>query len=111
MRFKALPTLRKKLRYIKFRLISERRVGFEMLERAMRGSLLMLVGELGLSRIPFALLKQRYDARRGIGVVRCDSKSVNLMLAALGLIGVIDGERVVFRVLRVSGTVKGLEKI
>jgi ribonuclease P/MRP protein subunit POP5 len=104
------PTLREKNRYITFRVISE--VGEEFtysdLESAIWNIMLDFLGEEGVSKTSVWLLKERWDPKRQIGILRCNHKSVQEIIATLGLINRLGDNRITFKILKVSGTIKSI---
>jgi len=102
------PTLREKERYIKFRIISEEPIVYSDLESGMWQTLLDFYGELGVSQMSVWLVKNLYDSSQQIGVIRCNNKSVPKVIAVLGLITRLGDSRVIFKIEKVSGTIKSL---
>jgi len=104
------PTLREKNRYISFKVISE--VGEEFtysdLESAVWNTILDFLGERGVSRTSVWLLKDRWDQKRQKGILRCNHKSVQEVIASLGLINRLGDNRITFKILKVSGTIKSI---
>jgi len=104
------PTLREKNRYISFQIISE--VGEEFtysdLESAVWNTMLDFLGEDGVSKTSVWLLKERWDQKRQIGILRCNHKSVQEIIASLGLINRLGDNRITFKILKVSGTIKSI---
>ena len=104
------PTLRESFRYIKFQIFSENKIAYSDLEAAIWNTALEFYGETGASKLSLWLVKNLYDEERQIGVIRCNNKSVEQVLAVLGLISRLGDSRIVFKILKVSGTIKGLGK-
>jgi len=104
-----LPVLREKNRYIKFQVISEEPIGYADLEAAIWNTMLDFFGEFGTSKTSMWIIKNLYDKRNQTGVIRCNNKSVPQTIACLGLISRLGDTRVIFKVLKVSGTIKGLK--
>jgi ribonuclease P/MRP protein subunit POP5 len=103
-----LPTLREKDRYIAFQIISEEAITYADLEAAVWNTMLDFFGEYGTSWTSVWLIKNLYDEQKQFGVIRCNNKSVAAMLAALGLVSRLGDIRVIVKVLKISGTIKGL---
>ena len=103
-----MPTLREKERYIAFQIISEESVTYADLEAAVWNTMLDFFGEYGTSLSSMWLIKNLYDDQQQVGVIRCNNESVPAVLAALGLITRMGDIRVIFKVLKISGTLKGL---
>jgi ribonuclease P/MRP protein subunit POP5 len=102
------PTLRERERYISFKVISEEPIVYSDLEAGMWQTLLDFYGELGVSQMSVWLVKNLYDSDKQVGVIRCNNKSVSKVIAGLGLITRLGESRVIFKILKVSGTIKGL---
>jgi len=103
-----LPTLREKERYVAFQIISEESVTYADVEAAVWNVMLDFFGEYGTSKTSMWLIKNLYDEQKQFGVIRCNNESVATVLAALGLISRLGDIRVIVKVLKVSGTIKGL---
>ena len=108
MKLRTLPSLREKNRYISFRIISQEPVQYSDFEQALWHVLLELYGESGMSKTSAWLMKNLYDPREQTGVIRCNHVSVQQILSALGLLTRLGESRVVVKILKVSGTLKGL---
>lgn len=106
-----LPTLRKKQRYIKFQVISEESITYPDLEAAIWNTMLDFFGEFTTGKTSLWLIKNLYDDKKQIGIIRCNNKAVQQVIACLGLISRLGDIRVIFKILKVSGTIKGLGKI
>ena len=103
------PTLREKDRYISFKIISEEPVVYSDLESAIWSQLLEFYGELGVSQMSLRLIKNLWDEQEQQGVIKCNNKSVPKVIAGLGLITRLGESRVIFKILKVSGTIKSLK--
>ena len=103
-----MPTLREKERYVAFQIISEEVVVYSDFEAAVWSTLLDFFGEYGASRTSMWLIKNLYDEQEQIGVIRCNHESVQIVLTMLGLIERLGDTRVIVKILKVSGTIKGL---
>ena len=104
-----LPTLREKDRYISFQVISEEPIIYEDLEQSIWNVMLDFFGELGVARTSMWIIKNLYDSKEQVGVIRCNNKSVQQVIAGLGLISRLGDTRVTFKILNVSGTIRGLK--
>jgi ribonuclease P/MRP protein subunit POP5 len=105
-----LPSLREKERYVKFKVISEEPIQYSDLESAIWNSFLDFYGELGVSELSLWIIKNLWDEKEQVGVIKCNNKSVEKVLAGLGLISRLGDSRIIFKILKVSGTIKGLNK-
>lgn len=103
-----LPTLREKERYVAFQIISEEPVIYSDIEAAIWNTMMDFFGEMGTSTTSMWLIKNLYDEQKQVGVIRCNHESVPLLLTTLGLIERLGDVRVIVKISKVSGTIKGL---
>ena len=106
-----LPTLREKKRYIAFQIIPEEGEEFTYsdLEAGIWNTMLDFLGEEGVSKTSFWLLKDTWNPKTRIGIIRCNNKSVESVIASLGLIDRLGDNRICFKILGISGTIRGLK--
>jgi len=108
---KPLPSsLRGRRRYIAYQVISEDKILFSDLLNTMWHSILNFLGESGAAETDLMVLKNVYEDKRQMGIIRCSHLSVEKVRAALALIQRIGDVRVVIKVLGVSGTVDATKK-
>lgn len=107
-KLKFLPTLREKDRYISFQVFSDEPIEYSDLESAIINTFLDFYGEYGFSKLSLWIIKNLYDPERQVGVIRCNNKSVQQVIAGLGLISRLGDTRVIIKTLKISGTIKGL---
>lgn len=109
MKLKVLPpTLREKRRYVKFQVLSEEPIVYSDLEAAIWNTLMDFYGELGVSQMSLWLIKNLYGEKKQIGIIKCNNKSISSVVAGLGFVNRLGDNRVVIKILKVSGTIKGL---
>ncbi len=104
------PTQRKKHRYVKFQVISEYPIIFSDLDAAIWNTVLDFYGEFGVADMDLWFVKNLYDSKKQIGILRCAHTAVQKAIAHLGLITRLGDTRVSIKILKVSGTIKGLRK-
>jgi len=104
-----LPTLREKERYIAFKVISEGPITYSDLESAIWNVALDYLGEYGVSKTSLWIIKNLYDEYNQTSVVKCNNKSVQDVVATLGMISRLGDTRVILKILKISGTIKGLK--
>ncbi|NJF25620.1 ribonuclease P protein component 2 [Thermococcus sp. Bubb.Bath] len=102
------PTLRDKNRYIAFQVIGERPFKKDEIKKAVWDASLSALGYLGSARAKPWFIK--FDEGSQTGVVRVDGKHVEELRFALAMLTEINGSRVIFRTLGVSGTIKRLKR-
>jgi ribonuclease P/MRP protein subunit POP5 len=105
------PTLREKERYMAFQIISEEDEEFTYsdLESAIWNTMLDFLGEEGMSKTSVWLLKDCWDQKNQIGILKCNNKSVQEVVASLGLIDRLGDNRITFKILKISGTIKSIK--
>jgi len=111
MRLKILlPSLRKRKRYVLFKVISEEQINYPLFKELLNSTFLKFYGELEFSRFDFKLLDERWNEREQIGIVKCNHIFVPNIIVVLGLLQRIGDARVNVKILKVSGTIKSLLK-
>ena len=105
-----MPTLRERYRYTTFQIISEEGEEFSYsdLESAVWNTMLDFLGEYGISKTSFFLLKDCWNQENQTGILRCNHKSVQDVIASLGLIDRLGDNRITFKILKISGTIKSI---
>jgi len=112
MKLKRMPSLREKRHYVTFRLHSAKPVMYSEMKGAVLNSILNWMGETGFSGARCRIIKNLWDPKKQTGWLGCSPRSVDDVKISLALIHQIGDERVIFQVIRVSGTIKsGREKI
>jgi ribonuclease P/MRP protein subunit POP5 len=99
-----LPSMRERSRYIAFELISDSALSRGDVVKAVWGSVLRFLGELGASKT--SLWVMDWDEKHNRGILKVNHKSLEEVRAAFTLIKEINDQRVIPHVLGVSGTVK-----
>jgi len=67
-----------------------------------------LFGEFGASQT--GLSKVKWDEEKGVLIVRCSHKALDMVRAAVAAVTEIDGKRAIIHVVGVSGTLNGLRE-
>ena len=111
MRLKILlPSLRKRKRYVFFKIISEEQINYHLFKELLNSTFLKFYGEFEFSKFDFKLLDERWDEREQIGIARCNHASVPNIIVIFGLLHRIGDYRINVKILKVSGTIKSLLK-
>jgi len=107
-----MPTLREKERYIAFQIVSEEgeELNYSDLEASIWNTMLDFLGEEGVSKTSVWLMKDCWDQKLQKGILRCNNKSVQEVIASLGLIDRLGDNRITFKILRISGTIKSIRE-
>jgi len=100
------PSLRGRRRYLAYQVISEQKILFQDLINTIWHSVLNFLGEFGASEADLWIVRDVYDEKRQVGILRCSHTSVEHIRTALALVQRIGDVRVIIKVLGVSGTIK-----
>ena len=112
MKLRMHPSMKEKKRYVTFSVISEKKVGYGDVKGAITNSILNWMGEKGISSSGFRIIRNLWDSQNQEGWLSCTPASVDDIRMSLALVHQIGDSRVIFRTLRVSGTIKsGKEKL
>lgn len=110
-RTKTLPSsYREKKRYIVFEVISENKIEFEELIKAVFNYTINLIGILGVAKTNFRFMHDLYDEKEQIFVLRCLPRDVELIRLSMALITEINEKKVCIRSLGVTGTIKSARR-
>ncbi len=108
---KELPIEKKKLerqRYILFEIlqIENKKIEEKIVMDNLWKQLSKFYGEVGSSRIGLYLIE--FNSEKNIGIIRCNQSSLSAVRAMMSTITSLEKIKVVFHVLKVSGTLKNL---
>lgn len=110
MKMKSLPSQRERKRYVFFSIHSAARLEFGDVRNAVTNSMINWMGEKGFAKAKPWIIRNMWKGNEG--VVQCSHRHADDVKFALALIRQIGDAKVVFRTLRVSGTIKsGKEKM
>ncbi|MFC2154244.1 Rpp14/Pop5 family protein [Candidatus Altiarchaeota archaeon] len=98
------PTLRERNRYLSFKVEGGKPFKDEDVGKAVWFNCLRILGEAGLSGTGLRVIE--FDAKKQMGILKVNHKSVDKTRASLALIKEVDREPAAFHTIRVSGTVK-----
>lgn len=101
---KLLPSLRQKKRYVVFEIKSDTPFSFTDVKREIDNTLLMFLGQLGLSKSSPMLLKEKF--RNNKFIIKVNHKYVDEIISAVALIKKIKNKSIIIRSIVTSGTLK-----
>jgi|ETNmetMinimDraft_2_1059921.scaffolds.fasta_scaffold213798_1 ribonuclease P/MRP protein subunit POP5 len=101
MKVKLLPSLKEKKRYIAFNLSSEGKIAKKDIINSVNVSCKNFMGELSYGEAGVRVIDNLVDGNKG--VVRVNSKYVDITKASLMLIKKINNQKVLFKNVKVSG--------
>jgi ribonuclease P/MRP protein subunit POP5 len=96
-----LPSLKEKKRYVVFEIISDKKISQKDLEKGIQENVTKFLGELGIAKSGFILLKDAIKENKGI--IRTNVKYQDEMKMALSLIKTMGKEKAIVNVIGVSG--------
>ncbi|MCD6127874.1 MAG: ribonuclease P protein component 2 [Methanomicrobia archaeon] len=105
MKLKNKKSSREKKRYILFKILWRDKFKREDIIKLIWNTALEFLGELGAAEL--SLWVMSVDEEKGMGIVRCNTKSIDKVICILSL---VRHENKGILILGVSGTLKGLKK-
>ncbi len=98
-------------RYVLFEILSQKNTKYEkkQIEDLVWKEIGYHFGSVGSSRV--GLYFSHYDLESQIGIIRCTNHSLQSIRAVFSFITEIENERVLFHIMKVSGTIRSLVKI
>ena len=104
------PTLRDRKRYLAYQVVSDSKLEFSEINNAIWYSIMNFMGEKGASEADVWIIKNTYEEERKIGLIKCSHTSVEDVRTALALVQKMGENRMIIRVLGISGTMKAAKK-
>ncbi len=106
-----MPALKEKKRYLIFEVISPAKFSPEEVKSSVEEGLRRFLGELGMAKAGVMFISERWDPAKQRGLLKISHKMVDEAIAALILIKSIKNKEVIFRSIKVTGTVKKSKSI
>lgn len=106
-----MPVLKEKKRYLLFGVISPIKFSAEEVKSAVEEGVRRFLGELGLAKAGAMFISERWDSNKQRGLLKISHNMVDEVIAALILIKSIKNREVIFRSVKVTGTVKKSKSI
>lgn len=105
-----LPTLREKKRFIKIKLESKKKYDFKTLSNSLNKQILYYLGAIDFGKGGVWILKDKFDFEKQTTIIKVSTKFKDKLIASLALMTKIENDETKLEILRVSGTLKGVEK-
>lgn len=105
-----IPTLRTKKRFIKIKIQSKQKFNFKEISDKLQEEILFYIGAIDYSKAGIWFLKDKFNEKEQELVIKCATKYKDKTIAAIALIDSIDNKDAKASIIKVSGTLKGLEK-
>ena len=103
-----IPSLRIKKRYVGVRIISEQKIEYEEFEKCFWQNLYKLFGVFGSAYFNLKILKETF--KNNSVIIRCNHNSTHFLITSLGFLREINGKKVNFEIVRVSGSIKKVKE-
>jgi len=108
-RIRLKPSLRVKKRFLLLKIISSAPLTESSLSKGLSSHLLTYLGIKEFGECGFWFLKDKFDYDTQQAIVKISLSSQKNVLGALGFLEEIEGKKVRCDVIKISGTLKGLE--
>jgi ribonuclease P/MRP protein subunit POP5 len=105
------PSLRGRRRYLLFEVLCEREIDKRELLKEIWDSLYSLYGDVGASESKVWLIEYHNTNSGGVGILRCVHDKVEEVRASLACIHSVNNARIGIRVIKISGTIKGVTRL
>ena len=103
------PTLRTKKRFIKVKIVSDKKFDFKQVSESLIEQIISYMGSVDFSKAGIWILRDKFDFDNQLMILKCSVKNKEKLIAILTLFYEIEKNSVKLEVLKVSGTLKGLE--
>jgi len=104
-----LPSLKERKRYLVFEIESETDFSdFKIISKAVKSNILKFLGEFSAAKAGIKILPNTWTGNKCI--IKINNKYVDQVKSALTLIETIDNNKIIFKNIGVSGTIKGTER-
>lgn len=105
-----IPTLREKKRFVKIRVNSEKKFDFKDFSNNLNTQLTYYIGAIDFGKGGVWILKDKFNFENQEAIIKVGVKYKQKLLASLSLITKFGNSNVKIETIRVSGTLKGVEK-
>ena len=105
-----LPSLKEKKRYLVFEAISDKKLAYNDVAKAIQDSLHNYIGLLGTSQAGLQILPEKWNSQQQKGLIRVNHQFIDHLRASLALIKKIKNQEVILRSIGVSGILKKTQK-
>lgn len=106
-----IPTLRQKKRFILFEIESSKKFDFKKVSEDLIEQIILYIGAVDFGNEGIWFLKDKFDEKKQRGVLKVSTKLKDKLVGVLAIINKIDNIESKIKVLKISGTFKGLENL
>jgi len=104
------PSLRQKKRFVKFKIVSEKKFEFKELSENLIEQIILFLGIIDFGKGGIWILRDKFDYEKQEIILKVSTKLKDKLIGVLSLITKINNSNINIEVKNVSGTLKGLEK-
>ena len=104
------PTLRQKKRFLKVKIISDKKFEFKEISESLIDHLILYLGAIDFSKSGIWILRDKFDEANQTLILKCSTNKKDKLIAILTLFGKISNLNCKLEIINVSGTLKGVEK-
>ncbi len=104
------PTLRTKKRFIRAKIVSDKKFEFKELSESILSQVIMFLGSIEISKSGFWILRDKFNEKNQELVIKVDTRTKEKLIGVLSLIQRIDKTPAKIEIIKVSGTLKGVLK-
>lgn len=106
-----IPTLREKKRFVKIRVVSTKKIEFKEFSNNLNTQLTYYIGAIDFGKGGVWILKDKFNFEKQEAIIKVGVKYKQKLLSSLALINKLGDQEVKIEIIRVSGTLKGVEKL
>ena len=103
------PSLRLKKRFIKIKIISNKKLDFKEVSENLNEQIILFLGAIEFGKSGIWILRDKFDFEKQELVLKVSTKLKNKLSGVLSLIQEINKTKINIDIINVSGTLKGLE--
>ena len=104
------PSLRQKKRFIKIKIEGNERYEFKKISEKLNEQILTFLGIIEYGKSGIWILREKFDYEKQELVIRVSTKTKEKLIGILSLIDKIENKPINIRIVKISGTLKGLTK-
>jgi RNase P/RNase MRP subunit POP5 len=105
-----IPTLRTKKRFVKIQIESDKKYDFKELSDKLSYEIIYWMGAIDYGKAGIWLLKDKFDYKEQTLIIKTALEYKDKLIASLALTKKLNGNNINIKTLKISGTLKGLEK-
>lgn len=103
-----IPTLRQKKRFLKIKIESKRKFLFKEISEFLIAEIILYLGVIDFGKSGIWILRDKFDEKKQELTIKVSTKMKDKLIGVLSLIQKIGNVDIKIKVLKVSGTLKGV---